>query len=112
MLIEILMVFEVLAFVVGGLAFWRQVPLVWAVAAILFAMLAVSAYGVEYRSIVVTNSTINVVGVTSSNFFSYGDQVTQKSDVPLAGLNIGLFLLSLVYFFVTLFQEIERAREG
>lgn len=110
MLIEIFLIFQVLVFVMGALAYWRQHPILWALAAILAATLAVSAYSIEYRSIVVTNSTVITVGTTMETYFTYGDQVTQKMDVPLFGMNIGLFCMALVYFFVDLFREIQKNR--
>lgn len=112
MLIEIFIVIQILIFGIGALAYWRQHPILWAVVLILAAMLAVSAFSIEYRSIVVSNMTSDTSGNVTQVFYTYGDKVTTSPDYPLGALNIGLFGLSLVYFFVSLYAEIQRQRDG
>jgi hypothetical protein len=110
MLLEIFVAVEVLTFLVAGFAFYTRNPMIWGFVGIMAAILAISSFGIETRDYVRTSSVSSIDTATNVTTVNYVNQSvsTIKPDVAMFGLNIGMFLLSIVMLYFTIYEEIQK----
>jgi len=119
MLLWLFIVLQVICFAAFALAFREENVVIWGSVMVISALLAIGAWGIQISDVTLQNSTVVVnqtsvlnlstntttVSGTTVTKNNYDRTTTTQSDPSLMGLNIGIFGLSLLYFFLTLFKE-------
>jgi cobalamin synthase len=94
MLIELFMLLQVLALIVFGVAFFTKQEVIWGIALITFGLLIMTALTIQVQ--------VPVYNATTS---SYSISFISRQEYPVMAFNIGMFALSLLYFFFDIFDK-------
>jgi hypothetical protein len=106
MLVEFMIVFQIVALLLLFWAFTRGGVITWAIAIVLFAILAMSFYNVEETKVLVTGINDTTINTNVSHTdMSYTLYTKTSKDMPLAYLNMGLGGLCLVFMFMEIFKQ-------
>lgn len=100
MLLELYILFEVVAILSFIVGYFNQNIWFSAIGTVLFGLLIFASTNIEQNVAVVTNSTI------SAGYITYSNEVVTKvnRDMALFYINMGAFLLCLVFFLNDLFD--------
>lgn len=105
MLFELFAVFQVICIVLFGAAFFTRNSILWALTAVVAALLSTSSFNIQTHDAVVTNVTSTIVGNVTTTLTSSAMIYDSKMDGPLFAMNLGFFLLSLVLFFYDIYNS-------
>lgn len=106
MLVEFMIVFQIVALLLLFWAFSRGGVMTWAIAMVLFGIMAMSFYNVEETKVLVTGINDTTINATTSHTeMDYQIYTKTSKDMPLAYLNMGLGGMCLLFMFMEIFKQ-------
>jgi len=106
MLIEFLVIIQILAFVMLFVSFGNGGTMSWALAIVLFAIVAITFYNVEVTKVLTTSINETLVNAsftrTSLGYTIYNQQ---SKDIPMAYLNMGLSGFCVIFLLLEIFKK-------
>jgi len=108
MLIEFLILFQIVAFLLLVGCFWKGGLVTWTLAIILFGFLAFSFFNIEdSKTLVSTSNSTIVTDYQTNTIYEYQKIIETHKDLSLVWLNVGLAGFCLVFFYIEAFRQNE-----
>jgi hypothetical protein len=108
MLLELYIGLMAINFIIWGLAFFRKNIWFWSITLVLSGLLIFSSFNIVQNTAVMASQYVN----GSSINYTYEIMTSTTSDWSLFGLNLGVFLLALVFFLNDLFISFKEGKLG
>lgn len=89
MIIEFMIIFQITTLISFGIAYKQRDEILWAITLILTGVMIFSSTNIGLHTYALNNNTPGLV------MFSY-------NSVEVMALNVGIFLISIIYFFIDL----------
>lgn len=108
MLLELYIGLMAINFVIWGMAFFRKNIWFWSISLVLSGLLIFSSFDIVQNTAVVASQYVNGTSIN----YTYEIMSSSEKDMALFGLNLGVFLLGLVFFLNDLFISFKEGKLG
>lgn len=108
MLLELYIGLMAINFIIWGMAFFRKNIWFWSISLVLSGLLIFSSFNIVQNTAVMASQYVNGSAIN----YTYEIMTSTTSDWSLFGLNLGVFLLALVFFLNDLFISFKEGTLG